>query len=188
MQQRHRKFIALLRGVNVGGHNKVPMQELRSLCAANGWTGVRSYIQSGNLVFTAPASAATAQSQVEKIIERHFGISVPVIVRNPDQWAAYISGNPFPGASGETPNLVMLALSGSSPASGAEAGLRSYAGNNERVMLVGDALWIHFAGGSARSKLTPAVLDRLVGSPVTTRNWRTVLKLGELAGATGRPL
>jgi uncharacterized protein (DUF1697 family) len=75
----------------------------------------------------------------------------------------------------------MLALSKAAPKSDAVKGLRERAANGERVIRVGDALWIHFRSGVARSKLSPALLDRLAGSPVTTRNWRTVLKLDELA-------
>jgi uncharacterized protein (DUF1697 family) len=76
----------------------------------------------------------------------------------------------------------MLALSKAPPNPGAVEGLRERAAGGECVAQAGDALWIHYGAGVAGSKLTPALLDRLVGSPVTTRNWRTVLKLGEMAG------
>ena len=80
------------------------------------------------------------------------------------------------------PNLVMLALSREPPDPSTVDRLRERATAGERIERVGDALWIHYAGGAGRSKLAPGGLDRVVGSPVTTRNWRTVLKLGELAG------
>ncbi|HEX7051735.1 MAG TPA: DUF1697 domain-containing protein [Longimicrobiales bacterium] len=183
MNERRRTFIALLRGINVGGHNKVPMSELRSLCAELGWSDVRSYIQSGNLVFAAGAAPPALEAELERAIERRFGLSIPVIVRTPSDWTAYVRSNPFPDASAETPNLVMLALSKAAPKADAADGLAARAANGERVVRAGDALWIHFTAGAARSKLSPALFDRLVGSPVTIRNWSTVLRIAELAGA-----
>ena len=171
----------MLRGINVGGHNKLPMPELRSLCADLGWEDVQSYIQSGNLVFRAGATAASLEAELERAIERRFGLSIPVIVRAAAVWPAYVKANPYPEASQTEPNLVMLALSKAAPNGDAVERLREYALGGERIVQVGDGLWIHYAGGAGRSKLSPAVLDRLVGSPVTARNWRTVLKLDELA-------
>ncbi|MFO7538830.1 MAG: DUF1697 domain-containing protein [Chloroflexota bacterium] len=173
-------FIALLRGINVSGRNKIPMADLRSLCTDLGWDEVQSYIQSGNLIFKTGAKKTILEAELEQAIERHFGLSIPVIVRPAADWPAYVSGNPYPDASQREPNRVMLALSKSAPKPDAVTRLADYTVNGERVTQVGDALWIHYPEGSGRSKLSPAVLDRLVGSPVTTRNWRTVLKLNEL--------
>lgn len=174
-------FIALLRGINVSGRNKIPMAELRSLGADLGWHSVQSYIQSGNLLFQAGATAASLETELEQAIERHFGLSIPVIVRAAAEWPGYISGNPYRKACLREPNLVMLALSKAPPNVDAADRLRERAAAGERIAQIGNALWIHYGSGVARSKLTPALLDRLAGSPVTTRNWRTVLKLHELA-------
>jgi uncharacterized protein (DUF1697 family) len=183
-KRRQTTFIALLRGINVGGHRIIPMAELRSLCAENNWGDVQSYVQSGNLVFTATAAAADLEAELEQLLEQRFGFSVPVIMRVASDWSSYIESNPFPEASEKEPNRVMLALAKAPPKPGAVPGLRERAASSERIERVDDALWIHFGAGVAGSKLTPALLDRLVGSPVTTRNWRTVVKLGELAGRT----
>lgn len=177
-------FIALLRGINVGGV-RVPMPELRSLCEERGWADVQTYIQSGNVLFRAQGEPARLEEELEEAVERRFGFSVSVLVRSADEWPAYVQGNPFQEESRSEPNLVMLAFSKEPPKSDAADLLQERAAGGERVVRVGDALWIHFASGSARSKLTPALLDRLAGSPVTTRNWRTVLKLEELARALG---
>lgn len=173
-------WIALLRGINVGGHNKIAMAELRARCVEAGWQNVESYIQSGNLVFSADSRAVDVETRLEQLIARHFNLEIPVIVRSAAQWADYFDDNPFPAASRETPNLVMLGLSKSSPPPGAADDLQERARDGERVQMVRDALWIHFPAGSARSKLSPTVLDRAVGSPVTSRNWRTVQKLAQL--------
>lgn len=172
--------VALLRGINVGGRNIVPMGELRAECALLGWRNVRSYIQSGNVLFEAEGGAARLEGELEGLIARRFSLSIPVIIRTAGEWRAYTSGNPFPDASAGTPNLVMLALSKAPPLPDAVQRLRGAARDGERVERRGDALWIHFPEGAARSKLTTPLLDRLVGSPVTLRNWRTVLKLEEM--------
>lgn len=173
--------IALLRGINVGGHNRVPMPELRAVCEDLGWSDVRTYIQSGNVVFRSDTPVPGVADMLEQAILRRFELTIPVIVRDAAEWAAYMEGNPFPAASREEPNLVMLALSQQEPAPSALELLQERAAGDERIEQVGDALWIHYAAGVARTKLSPGLLDRVVGSPVTTRNWRTVLKLGELA-------
>lgn len=174
-------FIALLRGINVGGHNRIAMPALRTLCTGLGWGDVRTYIQSGNLVFEAAGPAGKLEATLEGAIKEHFGLPISVVVRAADAWAAYVAGNPFPEASEREPNRVMLALSKAPPAPGAAAKLQEHAAAGERIVQAGDALWVHYAGGAGRSRLSPALFDRLVGSPVTARNWRTVLQLDALA-------
>lgn len=179
-QYANTRWIALLRGINLGNHNKIPMAELRELCTEIGWAQARTYIQSGNIVFTAPGPGEALENRLTEAIAEHFGHDVPTIVRAAEDWPVYIQSNPFPGASEREPNRVMLALARQAPAAGAAENLQQRATASERVVQSADALWIHFAGGSGRSKLTPALLNRLAGSPVTTRNWRTVVKLGDM--------
>lgn len=175
-------FIALLRGINVGGHNIIPMAELRSLCSDIGWRDVETYIQSGNVIFSSARKRSLLEVELEKGIQEHFRISTQAIVRSAMEWRTLMSENPFPEESERAPNLVMLALAKKPPAPDAATELARHAVNGERVIKVDGALWIHFPHGAGRSKLTPAVLDRLVESPVTTRNWRTVVKLGGMIG------
>jgi len=173
-------FIALLRGINVSGCNKVPMAELRPLCGKLGWSNVQTYIQSGNVVFSAVGTAKTLETELEKAVERRFGVSISAVVRAGADWPAYVKANPFPEASATEPNAVMLLLSKTPPKPDAVKMLRERATLDERIEGVGDALWVHFKGGVAGSKLSPSLFNRFVGSPVTARNWRTVLKLDEL--------
>jgi len=177
MKAHTQKYIALLRGINVGGNNKIPMAELRSLCAQNGLENTESYIQSGNLVFDSALTSPEVENLLENTINQHFGLSIPVIVRTATQFRSIVAGNPFPVASDKEPNLVMLGLSKATPLVATPKELLNYAKLNERVKLVDEHLWIHFPEGSGRSKITPAVLDRVMGSVVTCRNWRTVQKL-----------
>ena len=182
MKKNRRTFVGLLRGINVGGHNKIPISDLRSLCEEIGWDDVQSYIQSGNLIFSADDTPERLEVQLEGSIDRRFGFQIPVLVRNTEDWLGYVNSNPYPEASLSAPNLVMLALSKRTPNPDAAERLLERASDSERLTQVGNALWIHFGERSAKSKLSPNLLDRLVGSPVTTRNWRTVLKLEDLAG------
>jgi uncharacterized protein (DUF1697 family) len=176
-------FIALFRGINVTGHNKISMPELRALCADLGWPEVQSYIQSGNLVLKASTTRGQLETTLEQAVARRFDLSIPVIARTARDWAVCVRENPYPEESRSEPNRVMLALAKASPRPNAAEQLRKRAADGERILQVGDALWIHYAAGVARSKLSPGLLDRVVGSPVTIRNWRTVCKLAELASA-----
>lgn len=170
-------MVALLRGINVGGNKKVPMQVLRELASAAGLIDVATYIQSGNLVFGTTGTAAAAEVLLEKIIAKQFGFPVEVIVRTAAQWKGYAQGSPFATAQLERPNLVLLGLSKKAPLPDAAAKLRERAAHGELIEIKGDAVWIDFHGGVGVSKLTPAVLDRAVGSTVTARNFRTVQEL-----------
>ena len=169
----------MLRAVNVGGR-KLPMAELRALCAGIGWAGVATYIQSGNVVFSASGKPEALATALEAAIAGKFGFDVPVIVRSAAQWARYPKGNPFPKAAKDEPNRLMLLLSKRPPAAGAEDAIQAGAKAGEQVRRAGDALWIHFPEGSGRSKLTPSLIDRAIGSPATLRNHNTVLRLQEM--------
>mgnify|MGYP001559006126 CR=1 FL=1 len=172
-------FIALLRAVNVGGR-KVPMADLRALATKLGLKDVQSYIQSGNLVFTAGGSAAPLAAKLETALAAKFGFDVPVIVRTAEQWKAYLD-NPFPTSP---PNLLYLGLSKQPPAPDAATTILQRAKGGEQAKLVGDALWIAYPSGLGQSKITPAHIDKAVGSPTTARNVNTVRQLALLAGLT----
>ena len=176
------RLIALLRAVNVGGR-KLPMAELRVLCGELGWTDVETYIQSGNLVFQAPGEAQEIERKLEEAIKVRFGMDVPVMVRTASQWAAYVAANPFPKAAEDEPNRLQLLVSKQSPKSDAAERLMDRALAGEAVKAAGGALWFHFPEGIGNSKLVPTLIDKIAGSPSTSRNWRTVLKLLEMAQA-----
>jgi len=174
-------YIALLRGINMVGNNSIRMADLCSLCATIGWCDVQHYIQSGNLVFSSHATTSVLEKELEHAVQKQFGHSIAVIVRAAADWPAYVKSNPFKAASKKEPHRVMLGLSKAPPKPDAVKLLRERAASGERIALVGDALWIYFKEGVGPSKLTPALFTRFVGSPITLRNWRTVLKLQELA-------
>ncbi|HEX9963513.1 MAG TPA: DUF1697 domain-containing protein [Allosphingosinicella sp.] len=174
------RLIALLRAVNVGGR-KLPMAELRALCGELGWKDVESYIQSGNIVFTAPGTREEIEETLEAAIRRKFGMDVPIMVRTASQWAGYVAANPFPKAAEDEPNRLQLLVSKQAPKGDAAEELMERAQGGESVKAAGGALWFHFPGGVGTSKLLPTLIDKACGSPGTSRNWRTVLKLQEMA-------
>ncbi|HEX8214590.1 MAG TPA: DUF1697 domain-containing protein [Allosphingosinicella sp.] len=174
------RFVALLRGINVGGNTRMPMAELRALCEEIGWTGVSTYIQSGNVLFSAAGTAREHETRLEQGIAQRFGPQVPVIVRAGSDWPALLAGNPFEEVARTEPNRLMLCLSKDAPNADSEQALQERAKHGERVRLAGEGLWIHYPQGAGTSKLTPSLINRLVGSPVTARNWRTAVQLQQM--------
>jgi uncharacterized protein (DUF1697 family) len=174
-------FIVLLRAVNVGGR-KVEMAALRALAEKLGFTDVRTYIASGNLVVSGKGTAAQVQAKLEAAITKEFGLEVPVIVRTAEQWQAYLQvPKPFAKAAAERPNGLLVGFPQEPPKADAAKVLAARAVNGEVLALHGDALWVYYAEGVAGSKLTPASIDKAMGSPTTARNLNTVRKLGEMA-------
>ena len=170
------ELVALLRGINVGGHRRVPMVELRALASALGFANVRTYLASGNLLFDASASTEVAESMLERAVADRFGFAVDVIVRSAAHWANYQQGNPLAAESVRQPNLVMLCLGKRAGTDEDVERLRSRAAENERVERRGDALWLYFGAGVARSRMA-----NNPGSGVwTTRNWNSVAAIGNL--------
>lgn len=173
------RMVALLRAVNVGGR-KLPMAELRAHCAALGWRDAATYIQSGNVVFDADGAPADAEAALEALIAREYGYEAPTIARTAAQWSAYAPGCPFPDAARDEPNRLLLLVSKRPPAGDAVDAIQARAAAGESVRAAGDALWIHYPDGSGTSKITPAIIDKAIGSPATSRNYRTVVTLNEM--------
>jgi uncharacterized protein (DUF1697 family) len=157
------------------------MAGLRALCEELGWADVETYIQSGNIVFRAEGSGGTLESRLEEAIKQRFGLDVPVMVRSARQWAELAEANPFPEAARDEPNRLQLLVSKRPLDPGAAARLEERAQAGERAKAAGGALWLHYPDGVGVSKLTPALIDKACGSPTTGRNWRTVVKLKEMA-------
>jgi len=184
--------VALLRGINVGGKNKVAMADLREVVAKLGHTDVSTYIQSGNVLFTADADAdpAALASALADAITATLGVRSPVVVLSRDELAGVIEANPFPGEA-DPKRVHAVLLSGPIGADAAakidEALTRSAAkGARDELATVGRALYLHTPDGFGNSELSAAVL-RILTSPRagvtgTARNWATITKLMALCG------
>lgn len=170
-------YIALLRGINVGGHNKLPMAGLRETCARLGWAEVRTFIQSGNVVFDAAGKTETLEEALGKAIAARFGFAPAVVIRTAAQLKAMAEANPFPKESAKEPHWVLAGLAKEKLKTGAAEAIEARAQAGEKVVEAGGVLWFYYPAGVGTSKLTPALIDRAAGSPVTARNWRTIIKL-----------
>lgn len=172
--------VALLRGINVGGRNKLPMKTLAAMFTAAGAESVRTYIQSGNVLFDAPAKrAGQIAPAVVAAIRSQFGYETPVIIRTATELAAVIAGNPFLKSGDEAALHVGFLEAAPTPAGVKLLDLDRSPGDSFRV--IGREIFLHLPNGVARTKLTNAWFDSRLRTVSTIRNWRTILKLAELA-------
>lgn len=180
------KHVGLLRGINVGGKNIMPMKDLAQIFEKAGCREVRTYIQSGNVVFVASAALMKKlASVVSSEIVKKFGFQVPVVLRSHEQLAAVIRDNPFLPEEPDTKLLYVAFLSGT-PESEAVKKLDPDRSPPDRFAVIGREVHMHLLNGAAKTKLTNAWMDSKLSTISTARNWATVLKLHELTGDSDR--
>ncbi|MEU7240884.1 DUF1697 domain-containing protein [Streptomyces sparsogenes] len=176
--------IALLRGINVSGHNKFPMARQRELMRDLGFEDVTVHLQTGNIVFADPGTPPeqTARTITDRI-SADLGLTVPVIVRTRDELAAAVEANPYPEATAEpkTLHVVFLSAAPADPAALDAVDPAPYAPDEFR--LSGREIYLRTPGGIGRSKLAEKVTRVRLGVTATARNWNTVTKLLALADA-----
>jgi uncharacterized protein (DUF1697 family) len=179
-----RRFAALLRGINVGPHHRVSMPDLRGAFEAAGYEDVTTYVQSGNVLFDAGGRATPArlESAIAAVLEDRLELAVPVLVRSGDEMTAVIAANPFVAAGHDRGHLHVAFLRARPPTSAVVA-LQGRDFGAERLAVAGREVYLLCPAGYGRTKLTPPMLERALGSPSTTRNWKSVLAIGELARA-----
>lgn len=175
-------WAVLLRGINVGGHNKVPMAELRAALTEDGFDDVTSYIASGNVVVRADECKP---ERVSAVIADRFGLDIAVVVRSGDRIRAAIEANPFPELARQDPKLVHCLFTTSPVDGDTLAGFDHERYAPDEVAVGAGEFFVSYPNGSARSKLASSVLDRVAGGPTTARNWNTVLKLEAMITAAG---
>ena len=173
--------VALLRGVNVGGANKLAMSDLRAIFESAGCSRVETIIQSGNVVFAAPAALlGNLASIVAAEIKRRFGVTTPVILRSGAEMRAILEGNPFL-AAGVDPALLHVMCLASRPGKDEIAALDPHRSPPDEFVVRERDIYLHLPNGVARSKLTNAYFDKTLRTIGTMRNWRTIAKLCEAA-------
>lgn len=174
------RWIALLRGINVGGHHKVPMAELRAVVESLGYDDVATYIQSGNVVFDSEAAEAEVVASLETAIESSFGFTVPVVARTAEEFATVADLHVLATPDAD-PRQLMVAFLDRAPdvSFGDAVDPEDYL--PDRFALVGRHVFLEYPNGSARSKLNHSLLERRLGVRATLRNWNTVGKLVSLA-------
>lgn len=178
------KQIAFLRGINVGGQKKVPMAELRSLLTDNGFKGVSTYIQSGNIIFEeADVSVTETKFSLEKIIKAHFGFEVPVLVKSVSDLHKIIRSNPFSRKEDLEANRIYFVMLFGPPKKERLDLFRKEVYSHETWELVEDCLYLCCKNGYGNAKLNNNLVERKLGVEATTRNNRTMLKLLEMGNA-----
>ena len=175
-------YVALLRGINVGGKTALPMKALAALLADLGCANVRTYIQSGNVVFqSAETDRVRLSREISAEIGRRHGFAPEVLLLRLDDLERAMAANPFPEAE-SAPTTLHLGFLASSPNNPDLKSLENLKSENERFHLVDDVFYLHAPDGVGRSKLA-ARAERLLGVAMTDRNWRTVSKIWEMANA-----
>ncbi len=172
--------VALLRGVNVGGNNLIAMADLVGLSTKLGFSGSRSLLQSGNLIFeTEGRTAAELERLLELETEKRFNLRVDYFVRTAGEWKKIVARNPFPREAKDDPGHLLVQFLKKAPQPVDAKGLELSWAGPERVRPDGRQAYIVYPAGIGRSKLTVAALQKRLGSG-TGRNWNTILKLAEL--------
>ena len=171
------RWVAMLRGVNVGGNQGVPMAALRALAEALSLGNPRTLLQSGNLVFSSEGlEPAKLEQMLEAAIADRIGVKTEVHVRSAAAWDRLVEANPFPEAAAADPSHLLLMAFKEPPRSDAPEALAAAYQGPEQVKLAEGHAYIVYPDGIGPSKLTPALLGKHLGKG-TARNWNTVLKL-----------
>jgi uncharacterized protein (DUF1697 family) len=175
-------YVALLRGINVGGNKMVPMAELRVALEKMGLSDVRTVLQSGNVVFRSAARASgTLERSLEAEVEKRLKCRADIHVRTAAEWADVVARNPFAEEARRDPSHLLVIFFKAPVDTTKVKALQAAIPGRERVHADGRQLYVVFPDGIGTSKL-PALVDRHLAAG-TGRNWNTVLKLSALAGS-----
>jgi uncharacterized protein (DUF1697 family) len=182
-------IISMLRGVNVGGHNRIKMEALRSLYESLGLLDVQTYVQSGNLVFrTKERSLAALARRIEDGIERTFGFRPGVLLRTTTEMRAAIAKNPFASRQGIDPSKLLVTFLHVEPDAESRGNALAIKTFPEELRIDGREVYIYFPNGMARPKMSWPRIEKALKTSGTGRNWNTVAKLLEMAEALEGPI
>lgn len=171
-------YIALLKGINVGGHKKVPMTELRKLLTKEGFQSVQTYIQSGNVVLQTSEKAAEVEDIIQMAIMDQFGFDVSVIVKTREALQTIFEASPFSNEIKEKSYFIML---NKAPKKELLKEVESISYENEEVIIKNDALYFHSSTGYGNAKFNMNTYERKLKVVGTARNYNTMLKLLSLS-------
>lgn len=180
-------YIALLRGINVGGKNKIKMAELKMMFEGLGLSRVQTYIQSGNVLFESEEKEEVLRTRIEEGIEATFGFPVSVILRTADELNRIVVNNPFSeeeiakAEAGSDKECMYVAMLQDEPTQGGVERLAAYQNDHEKFLIKGKEVYLLFDQGAGNSKLANNL--HKLGVPATVRNWKTMNKLITLASA-----
>lgn len=170
-------MVCLLRGVNLAGHHKVPMEVLRGLCESLKHCDVQTYVQSGNVVFrTKDRDPELVARRLEGAIEKKFGFRSDVIVRAPSELRDVVTRNPFAKRRGIEPGKLVVTFLPKDPGPEMRAAVQAIKADPEEMQLSGRELYVYYPDGMGRSKLA-GMVDKALQKSGTARNWNTVMRL-----------
>jgi uncharacterized protein (DUF1697 family) len=172
--------IVLLRGINIGPRNRIPMPKLREAVEDAGFEDVATYVQSGNIVLSSSLSAAKLAGEVGRLVAESFDLDIPVVVRSRKQLERVVERNPFQDVATD-PKRYQVSFLDRTLSRGAVKRLEDVAMPAEEVLVSGREVYAWHPAGVARSKLWALLAGRSLGVVATSRNWTTVTKLLELA-------
>jgi uncharacterized protein (DUF1697 family) len=174
-------YVAMLRGINVGSGKVVKMERLRASFAALGFGGVRTYVQSGNVVFESEQKSATGLSKkIEEKIQRDFGFTVPVLVKTSKEIAQTVNDNPLVKEKGIDHSKLHVTFLSDAPPKTAVKALEPLATGRERFRILNREISLYCPDGYGRTKLSNTAIEKKLSFVATTRNWRTVSTLLEM--------
>lgn len=178
-------YVALLRGINVGGNKMIAMADLRAALTKAGFSNVRTLLQSGNVVLdAATASPSTLESQLEAEVKKRFSLEVEIHVRTPAEWAAVMKANPFAAEAKRDPGHLLVTFFKTPLDKAKVKAAQAAIVGPERLQADGRHLYMVFPEGMGRSKAA-VVVGKTLGPGGTARNWNTVQKLAALAPMRG---
>lgn len=168
-------LISMLRGVNVGPHNRIKMDALRALYESLKFEDPRSYVQSGNVIFrTKEKNSPQLAKKIQSAIEKKFGCCPEVVLRTTDEMRKAVAANPFPERVKEEPGKVLVTFLAAAPPAGAEASLEKFKDFPEELRLKGRELYIYFPNGAGKSKVPWSSVEKLLKVTGTARNWNSL--------------
>lgn len=185
-------IVAMLRGVNVGGHNQIKMEALRALCESLGLRDAQTYVQSGNVVFrttkvrttevrTEERNLTALARRMEDAIEQSFGFRPAVIVRTTTQLRDAVAKNPFARRRGIDPGKLLVTFLVDEPSAESRGKVLKIKADPEELFVDGREVYIYFPNGMGRTKLSWPTIANMLGTSGTGRNWTSVTKLLEMA-------
>lgn len=175
-------IIAMLRGVNVGGHNKIKMEDLRGLCKSLRLRDACTYVQSGNLIFkTDERDLDLLAKRLQHAIERKFGFRPDIVLRTSAEMREVIARNPFAKRRGVEPNRLLVTFLIREPAAEAREKASRLETAPEELRMDRREIYIYYPNGMARPKVSWATIERILKTSGTGRNWNSVTKMLEMA-------
>lgn len=175
-------YIAMLRGINVSGQKIIKMEHLRASFEALGFSEVKTYVQSGNVVFKAAKTSATSLAgKIAKKILADFRFSVSVLIRTTAELGEVLKQNPFAKVAGSEENKLYVTFLSEPAPKGAEALLKPLAAKTEQFQVCGREIYLHCPDGYGNTKFSNNAIEKKLSIEATTRNWRTVNSLFEMA-------